>query len=106
MSHHPSDTPNTASELQAKLKTRHSFLKSQLFKERSPGRLTISTRSGDAPALPRLPKLGPADVINQRYRVEHVLGQGGMGTVYKVSDLNHKGRVLALKTLRDAAGDS
>jgi serine/threonine protein kinase len=40
------------------------------------------------------------DVIADRYRVERVLGRGGMGEVYLVSDARHGGRRLALKVLQ------
>ena len=43
--------------------------------------------------------LKTGDVINQRYRVESLLGQGGLGTVYRCRDLRNEARV-ALKLLR------
>jgi transcriptional regulator with GAF, ATPase, and Fis domain/tetratricopeptide (TPR) repeat protein len=43
--------------------------------------------------------LKTGDVINQRYRVESLLGQGGLGTVYRCRDLRNETPV-ALKLLR------
>lgn len=42
------------------------------------------------------------EVIAGRYRVEHLLGRGGMGAVYKVCDLS-TGELLALKRLNPEA---
>lgn len=42
-------------------------------------------------------------MVNGRYRVVRLLGQGGMGQVLLVEDLHRKGRRLALKTLLPAA---
>ena len=41
----------------------------------------------------------PGDVIAGRYRVCGLLGQGGMGTVWRVADQADGGRELALKTI-------
>lgn len=38
--------------------------------------------------------------IGDRYAVQHVLGQGGMGTVFLARDLKHAQRPVALKVLR------
>lgn len=39
----------------------------------------------------------PGDIIAGRYRVEGILGQGGMGVVYQVQDLALRGNRIALK---------
>ena len=39
--------------------------------------------------------------MNGRYRVEGVIGEGGMGVVYRVRDDLHPDRALALKTMRN-----
>jgi len=46
----------------------------------------------------------PGDLYADRYRVEGFLGRGGMGSVYKVLDMQD-GRTLALKILHSSAGD-
>jgi len=54
-------------------------------------------------------ELQVGDVIDHRYRVLSVIGTGGMGALYRVSDeADHDGEVIALKTvrLRGAAADS
>ena len=43
--------------------------------------------------------------ISSRYDLQELLGQGGMGIVYRAYDSNRKGFV-ALKTMRDAADES
>jgi len=40
------------------------------------------------------------DLIENRYRVLDVIGTGGMGTLYRVSDEAREGEVVALKTVR------
>lgn len=41
----------------------------------------------------------PGELIDHRYRVQSVLGVGGIGTVYRVADDGRGGRVVALKTV-------
>jgi serine/threonine protein kinase len=40
-------------------------------------------------------------VLQERYELLHVLGQGGMGTVYMANDMRLKGRSCVVKKLRD-----
>src|SRR5947209_5680848 len=50
-------------------------------------------------------KLQPGDVIAGRYEIIDLLGEGGMGAVYKASD-NEVNRIVALKLIRaDLAAD-
>ena len=46
-------------------------------------------------------KFGVGDLIDDRYEVDTILGEGGMGVVYKVRD-NILNQVVALKTLLPA----
>ena len=41
-------------------------------------------------------------VLASRYHVRSVLGEGGMGTVYRVADQAEGGREVALKTIKSA----
>ena len=49
----------------------------------------------------------PAErLINQRYAVVRLLGEGGMGTVFLVRDTYQGGRLVALKVLRPEGLDA
>ena len=43
--------------------------------------------------------LSAGSIIPERYQVEALIGQGGMGAVYRVADLRLPGRKCALKVL-------
>ena len=49
--------------------------------------------------------LTPGTVLQERYEVIELLGEGGMGAVYKANDL-HLDRVIALKTIRPELASS
>ena len=40
------------------------------------------------------------EIINQRYEIDKILGQGGFGSVYKVADHFENGKILALKKIK------
>ena len=48
------------------------------------------------------PLLSPETVLQDRYRIEALVGQGGMGAVYKAHDLLLPGRVCAVKEVLPA----
>jgi serine/threonine protein kinase len=47
----------------------------------------------------RFRTLGPGDVVNKAYRIDSLLGQGGMGSVFLATQLSMN-RQVAIKTLR------
>jgi len=49
--------------------------------------------------------LPPGTVLSERYQIIELLGEGGMGAVYKASDLQLD-KVIALKTIRSELADS
>lgn len=60
------------------------------------GTMTVEnqhSRLADDPAMPR-----PGDVLDGRYRIEHVLGEGGFAAVFKATDAK-TGKAFAVKVL-------
>jgi serine/threonine protein kinase len=52
-----------------------------------------------APPEPPDPLLPPGTVLGERYRIEEMIGQGGMGTVYRAQHLT-LGKTFAVKVLK------
>ena len=65
---------------------------------------TTLSKRGKPAAAPRV-YLDPGAVINGRYTVREVLGEGGMGVVYRVTDELHPEREVALKTIQSGTLD-
>ena len=59
----------------------------------------VSSRKTTNEVIPTGPVLQPGSLLGQRYRIIEILGQGGMGAVYKARDLEVN-QVVALKVIR------
>jgi serine/threonine-protein kinase len=68
--------------------------------ERSRGLSEALARLTESPRPPT--RLGPGDVVEERYRIVRTIGSGGMGQVHEVERLTDSRR-LALKTLTTVA---
>lgn len=53
-----------------------------------------------------MPYLKPGDVLRERYEIVEIIGQGGMGCIYKGADLRLEGRFTAIKDIRTDPNDS
>lgn len=53
-----------------------------------------------------MPYLKPGDVLRDRYEIVEIIGQGGMGCIYKGADLRLEGRFTAIKDIRTDPNDS
>ncbi len=47
-----------------------------------------------------LPPLRAGEVLHERYRIAHQVGQGGMGSIYQAEDLRLEGRLCAIKEVQ------
>ena len=61
--------------------------------------------AGSQPQVDASRELPVGTIISQRYRVEKILGRGGMGAVYSVQHVN-TGELLALKLLHPALAEN
>lgn len=43
--------------------------------------------------------LKPGDTLRSRYQIIEIIGQGGMGCIYKAADVRLDGRFTALKEI-------
>ncbi len=50
--------------------------------------------------------LKPGDRLRQRYEIIEIIGQGGMGCIYKAADIRLEGRFTAIKEVRPDPNDS
>lgn len=53
-----------------------------------------------------MPYLKPGDVLRERYEIVDVIGQGGMGCIYRAADLRLAGRFTAIKDIRTDPDDA
>ena len=73
----------------------------------APKRATTRVR-GAAPvgAAPNTAPIGMGTILGARYLLEHFLGEGEMGVVYRALDLEVKGEIFAVKILDRGTGDT
>jgi serine/threonine protein kinase len=50
--------------------------------------------------------LKPGDVLRDRYEIVEIIGQGGMGCIYKAADLRLEGRYTAIKEIQPDTADT
>jgi serine/threonine-protein kinase len=64
------------------------------------GTMAVPTMKMESPSLRgvQAPVLGPGDTFAGRYRIEQILGRGGMGVVYRATD-TQLDEIVAIKTL-------
>src|SRR5438105_3687276 len=54
-----------------------------------------------------LPPLKPDSILRTRYRIVQIVGQGGMGSIYRAEDVRLTGRFCAIKEVQvDPESDS
>jgi serine/threonine protein kinase len=72
------------------------------FCENCGGQLDVGQAPASPPVVVQMPQATPAPgvtLLNRRYRVLEILGEGGFGKVYKVEDRQLNNRLLAIKRL-------
>jgi eukaryotic-like serine/threonine-protein kinase len=50
--------------------------------------------------------LKPGDILRDRYRIVEIIGQGGMGCIYRAADLRLEGRFTAIKDIQPDPHDT
>lgn len=53
-----------------------------------------------------LPPLPAGTILRQRYKITNIVGQGGMGSIYRAEDLRLPGRLCAVKEVQPESGVS
>src|SRR5688572_11211529 len=58
------------------------------------------TSDTDSRRLCMLPPLKPDSILRARYRIVEIVGQGGMGSIYRAEDIRLTGRFCAIKEVQ------
>ena len=53
-----------------------------------------------------MPPLKPGEILRDRYEIVEIIGQGGMGCIYRAADLRLEGRFTAIKDIQPRPNDT